>query len=220
MHASTISLILAATASLVASTPTYVDHGLSKINSRTYVDKGVSKSSPGSEKRIKRGRWEIIDLGVRDLSPEEMSSGAGGLEARTARTVNGISTWGDNWMPVGNADDGNGYDAAVDEYCYHVTHTFDNKATIIGPGQYHAALVVDGYKLKGGIPAQVDFEIHNKMNAGTHTPDQNDCQNYLKKMSQKDSKCYGTQNQDTKGGTWQIGDSVISYHGLPAAKSN
>ncbi|XXH04117.1 hypothetical protein Hte_010529 [Hypoxylon texense] len=215
MHSSTISLILAATAGLVASTPTYVDQGVSDINARTYVDQGISKADPNSDKKAKRGRFEIIDLGVRDLTPEEMF---GTLAER--KTTDGISSCGKNWMPVGNADDGNGYNSAVDEYCYHVTHAFDNKPTVIGPGQKHAALVKDGYKLKGGVPAQVDFEIHNKMGDGVHTPDEDNCKTYLKKMSNGDSKCYGSKNQDTKGGTWQVGKEAISYHGLPGSKTS
>ncbi|KAI1397110.1 hypothetical protein F4819DRAFT_99322 [Hypoxylon fuscum] len=218
MHSSTIALILAATAGLVASSPTYKDQGLSEINARTYVDNGVTADDPNAEKKAKRGRFQIIDLGVRDLSPEELSQESGKLAER--KTTDGISSCGSSWMPVGNADDGNGFNSAVDEYCYHVTHSFDNKPTVIGPKQKHAALVVDGYKLKGGIPAQVDFEIHNKMSDGTHTPSEDDCKKYLKKLSAADSKCYGKTNQDTKGGTWQVGEEVISYHGLPSSKKS
>ncbi|KAI1778452.1 hypothetical protein F4818DRAFT_438611 [Hypoxylon cercidicola] len=190
--------------------------GVSDINARTYVDHGVTKAAPGSDKKAKRsGRFEIIDLGVRDMTPEEMF---GTMAERS--TKDGISSCGTHWMPVGNADDGNGYDSAVEEYCYHVTHSFDNKPTVIGPGQKHAALVKDGYKLKGGVPAQVDFEIHNKMHQGVHVPDENDCQKYLKMMSNGASKCYGKKNQDTKGGTWQVGNEAISYHGLPGPKTS
>ncbi|KAL7622871.1 hypothetical protein AAE478_006550 [Parahypoxylon ruwenzoriense] len=213
MHPSTLSFILAATAGLVASTPTYVDKGLSEINARTYVDKGVTQDDPNSEKK-KVKRFEIVDLGVRDLTPEELAP-----SKLSERTTNGISSCGKNWMPIGNADDGQGFNAAVDEYCYHVTHAFDNKPTVIGHGQKHAALVKDNYRLKGGIPAQVDFEIHNKMKDGVHIPDEDDCKTYLKKLSAADSKCYGKKNRDTKGGTWQVGSETISYHGLPEHKT-
>ncbi len=40
------------------------------------------------------------------------------------------------------------------------------------------------------------------------------CKGYLKKLSEKDGKCYGEVNQDTKGGTWQVGSNAISYHAL------
>lgn len=29
------------------------------------------------------------------------------------------------------------------------------------------------------------------------------------------SNCYGSKNKDTKGRTWQVGSSKISYHALP-----
>ncbi|KAI1763259.1 hypothetical protein GGR53DRAFT_498228 [Hypoxylon sp. FL1150] len=123
-------------------------------------------------------------------------------------------------MPVGDADDGDGYNTAVDQFCYHVTHSFDNLPTVIGPGQKNAAVVKDGFKLMGGIPAQVAFEIHNKMKDGDHVPDEDNCKTYLKMMSNADSKCYGKKNQDTLGGTWVVGAETITYHGLPGPQTS
>ena len=53
------------------------------------------------------------------------------------------------------------------------------------------------------------------MSDGAHTPNEDDCKKYLKKMSEVNGKCYGKDNIDTKGGTWQVGAEKISYHGLP-----
>lgn len=40
------------------------------------------------------------------------------------------------------------------------------------------------------------------------------CKEHLKKLSAEDSKCYGKDNKDTKGGTFQVGNSDVSYHAL------
>ncbi|KAI1858760.1 uncharacterized protein JN550_012510 [Neoarthrinium moseri] len=221
MRSTAFTVILAATASLVAGSPTernnnnnnnarrtVVDYGVKKegVGARTVEDYGVHNENGG--RVFRRGNIEIIDLGVRDLPKGDL------LEART---TDGISSCGSKWMPIWNQQWGMGYDAAVNEYCYHVTHSFDGKATVIGPGQYHAALVKDGYTLKDKIPAAVDFEIHNKMGDGSHTPNEDDCKTYLKKMQQTGQSCYGKNNIDTKGGTWQVGAEKVSYHGLPQA---
>jgi hypothetical protein len=40
------------------------------------------------------------------------------------------------------------------------------------------------------------------------------CKEYLKKLSSTDSKCYGKDHGDTKGGTYQVSSGSISYHAL------
>jgi hypothetical protein len=57
------------------------------------------------------------------------------------------------------------------------------------------------------------------MKDGDHTPNQSDCVTYLMKMADPDSKCYGSKNKDTKGGTWQIGSDDVSYHALPESNA-
>ena len=42
----------------------------------------------------------------------------------------------------------------------------------------------------------------------------NNCKTYLNTLSASGGKCYGAQDKDTKGGTYQIGNSDISYHAL------
>ncbi|GLI81356.1 hypothetical protein PoHVEF18_009733 [Penicillium ochrochloron] len=179
----------------------------SSIVTREIIDYGVSPLGAGNlEKR------EIIDLGL-------TNDGTDDLEKRGKS--NYVSSCGKNWMPI--ADDKSkshsGYRSAVEQYCYHVTHSQDGLPTIIGHGQKHAAIVKGGYYLKGDVPAAVNFEIHNKMKDGDHTPNQSDCETYLMKMADTDSKCYGSKNKDTKGGTWQIGSDDVSYHALPEANS-
>lgn len=163
MRSASFTAVLAAAAGLVAGSPTernanaartVVDLGVKNdgVSSRTVEDFGV-KNENGA-RSFRRGNFEIIDLGVRDLPKGDMN-----LEART---TDGISSCGSNWMPIWDQSWGSGYDSAVNEYCYHVTHNFDGKPTVIGPGQYHAALVKDGYTLKDKIPAAVDCEYSLK----------------------------------------------------------
>jgi hypothetical protein len=41
------------------------------------------------------------------------------------------------------------------------------------------------------------------------------CKEYLKNLSKDDSKCYGGKaHDDTKGGTWQVGNDAVSYHAI------
>ncbi|OQD76282.1 hypothetical protein PENANT_c128G07067 [Penicillium antarcticum] len=196
-----LGLLVTATSAAPSSFPQR-----STVVAREIIDYGVSPLSAADiEKR------EIIDLGVSNAGPDD-------LEKRDKS--NYISSCGKNWMPI--ADDKSkshsGYQSAVEQYCYHVTHSQDGLSTVIGAGQKHAAIVKSGYYLKGDIPAAVDFEIHNKMKDGDHVPNQTDCETYLMKMADSSSSCYGSNNKDTKGGTWQIGSDDVSYHALP--KSN
>ncbi|KAF2229414.1 hypothetical protein EV356DRAFT_420911, partial [Viridothelium virens] len=137
------------------------------------------------------------------------------LEKR--KKSNYISSCGKNWMPVG--DDRNkqwqGYNSSVDAFCYHTTHTLDNDDTIVGPKQKYGVTVQNGFALTGGTPASIDFEIHNNMKDGTHTVNEDDCKTYLENIAVVNGKCYGKKNKDTKGGTWQVGEKIVSYHALP-----
>lgn len=66
--------------------------------------------------------------------------------------------------------------------------------------------------------ATIDFEIHNK-SSKNHYPDHVSCVfRYLGMMTNPDasgSNCYGSDNDDTKGGTYEVGD--VSYHGTPSS---
>lgn len=44
-----------------------------------------------------------------------------------------------------------------------------------------------------------------------------DCKDYLMKIADESSECWGSRNKDTKGGTYQDGtaDAGVSYHALP-----
>ncbi|KAI9668897.1 MAG: hypothetical protein M1831_000967 [Alyxoria varia] len=143
-----------------------------------------------------------------------------------------ISSCGREWIPVKNFQSYTGerfigYDAAAAAFCEHMClPRHDGKGVVVGPRAYAASTIVegdDGEKvglddgkdpLRYGRRGSIHFEIHNKMLNHWHTPAYNDCVSYLSKMSHPMSKCFGYQNDDTKGGTWQVGYDDISYHGL------
>lgn len=119
----------------------------SSIVTREIIDYGISPLSAADlEKR------EIIDLGFSDDGTED-------LEKRGKN--NYISSCGKNWMPI--ADDKSkshsGYQSAVEQYCYHITHSQDGLPTVIGAGQKYAVIVKGGYYLKGDVPAAVNCKL-------------------------------------------------------------
>lgn len=48
----------------------------------------------------------------------------------------------------------------------------------------------------------------------TITPSAESCKNYLNTLSADGGKCSGTDNKDTKGGTYQVGSDDVSYHAI------
>lgn len=144
MHFSKIAISIGLLATAATAAPRSFEER-SPLLVGEIVDLGVTPLSAGDlEKR------DIIDLGVTNDSDD--------LEKRGKS--NYISSCGDNWMPI--ADDKrkshSGYKSAVEQYCYHVTHSQDGLPTVIGAGQKHAAIVKNGYYLKGDVPAAVDCE--------------------------------------------------------------
>jgi hypothetical protein len=103
-------------------------------------------------KKFKRGEFEILDLGVRNITePSPVSK----------RDNDFVQSCGprSGWMPVDDvktgSSPGSGYKTAVAAYCYHVTHSLDNQPTVLGHGQSTSSLVFSGYVLTNGKPAQV-----------------------------------------------------------------
>lgn len=146
MYFSKIAFPLGLLATAASAAPSsFQQH--SSIVTREIIDYGSSPLSPGDlEKR------EVIDLGITNDGPDD-------LEKRG--NSNYVSSCGKNWMPI--ADDKSkshsGYQSAVEEFCYHITHSQDGLPTVIGAGQKHAVVVKGGYYLKGDIPALVGCKI-------------------------------------------------------------
>ncbi|KAF2269068.1 hypothetical protein CC78DRAFT_564830 [Lojkania enalia] len=132
------------------------------------------------------------------------------------RAKDKISSCGSDWMQIDDIKTNHdqiqrrGFNSAVDFFC---DEAHDQT---LGAGLY-LSLATRVYINYGkdpkyyGINGYVYFEVYNKMNKG-HVIDGAKCKGYLKELSKKDGKCYGSDNKDTKGGTWQVGDEDISYH--------
>ncbi|KAI3318711.1 hypothetical protein HD806DRAFT_549089 [Xylariaceae sp. AK1471] len=150
----------------------------------------------------------------------------------------GISSCGPNWVPVGNFTNNGrsyiGFNTSRDIFCHEVS--FQNPPLIVGPRSYAGFTVKnasDGHAVgldhgKSPVapdtvisPGHIEFEIHNKQGSGDHTPKFEDCVGFLTQLSMRvpKSKCYGQNNDDTKGGTFQLcdGGADISYHAIPNA---
>ncbi|KAF2652578.1 hypothetical protein K491DRAFT_635379 [Lophiostoma macrostomum CBS 122681] len=138
--------------------------------------------------------------------------------AATLQKREGISSCGSDWMAVNDVKTNHGaisrvgYNSAVNNFC--------NKAggqTV--PGNQYLTMATRIWADYGGDPTTtglneyVYFEIHNKLGS-SHAVNAANCKTYLTTLSVSNSKCYGPDHQDTKGGTYQIGNSDVSYHAL------
>ncbi|KAI0015907.1 hypothetical protein F4780DRAFT_773192 [Xylariomycetidae sp. FL0641] len=156
-----------------------------------------------------------------------LASAAHALSAVNASAANAplvtddISSCGDVWMAVNDTIIGNGTDSrtgfqtAVDKFC-----TLVDRATVEGQG--YLSMATEVYISGGQDPSTygllgfVYFEIHNKQSS-THTPDAASCKTYLGKLAAAGGACSGNEYNDTRGGSYQVGTSAISYHGLASA---
>ena len=130
-----------------------------------------------------------------------------------------ISSCGSTWMAGVDVSTNNGeiprrgYVSAVDAFCQAAD------GQIVGASSY-LSMATRVFINDGGDPASngdngyVYFEIHNQQKTGDHKVDASDCKTYLQQLSSSNSSCFGDEHHDTKGGTWQIGSDVASYHAL------
>ncbi|KAI9892541.1 MAG: hypothetical protein M1814_001230 [Vezdaea aestivalis] len=172
-----------------------------------YTDGGITSGTtdPAHDKRA----LIYTDGGITTPTDSDISK----------RSSNYISSCGDNWMWINDGPGGTyqGYKSAVTTFCYRQTHNLDGKPLVLSHGQASSARISGGLQLTNKLPAAVNFEIHNKLKDGVHTVVEADCVTYLMKMAATGTKCFGKNNYDTKGGTWQVGDDQVSYHALPEA---
>ena len=62
---------------------------------------------------------------------------------------------------------------------------------------------------------KLPVEVNNKRDPGTkagqgdYTMNEKDCNSYLSNMAASTSDCYGSDNKDTKGGTWQVSVLIL-----------
>ncbi|KAF2021696.1 hypothetical protein BU24DRAFT_457653 [Aaosphaeria arxii CBS 175.79] len=128
-----------------------------------------------------------------------------------------ISSCGPAWMATTDIKSNAGqlarvgFNSAVDLFCDKAGgHT-------VGPQKYLSLAtrvwLNSGNPQTSGLNGYVYFEIHNKREMN-HIVTSQSCKDYLKKLSVEGSKCYGKDNKDTKGGTWQVGKDDVSYHAI------
>ncbi|KAH7308831.1 hypothetical protein BKA65DRAFT_543651 [Rhexocercosporidium sp. MPI-PUGE-AT-0058] len=191
-------------------------HGVKGDPSSSFIGEG--ELPDGTKfKKFKRGEFDILDFGVRNITEDSPLS---------KRNNDWVQSCGPRsaWMPVNDVktggSPGSGFNTAVAAYCYHITHSLDNQPTVLGHGQATSSIVFSGYILTTGKPAQVSFVIKNEQDDGNHTPDYSNCIKYLGYISAPNSSCYGKKNMDTKGGTYQVGESAVSYKGIPETLVN
>lgn len=113
-----------------------------------------------------------------------------------------------------NTDTRRGYLRAVGDFCTAADGQVVKPKTMLSMA---SEVYLNGGKdpKSYGILGFVYFEVHNKQSVD-HKISANDCKTYLSRLSEKRSgtSCYGENNGDTKGGTWQVGNEAISYHAL------
>ncbi|KAI1878932.1 hypothetical protein JX265_003109 [Neoarthrinium moseri] len=194
-------------------------------------------AAPPIERDVDHHKFKFEDFkGQLDANGKKVSQRSSSDEDILKRNNDYVSSCGSEWVSVGDFVNGRywlGYSSAVDAFCTHITTDYDGEAAVIGPKAYAGTTIRtndlgDQIGLSGGknptdkntqvLPGHIEFEIHNKQDTGDHTPDLANCKLYLKKMADPNANgknCYGKNNKDSKGGTWQIGNDKISYHALP-----
>jgi hypothetical protein len=131
---------------------------------------------------------------------------------------NYISSCGNKayWMPVtdftGQTQSFPGYQTVVTNFCNNAA------GAVIAPGYKYKDIWAVGMD-QGGDPSKkgkagyLNFEINNKF-TDTHYVSRENCIKALMALAAPGQDCYGPDNQDCKGGTFQVGKDQISYHAL------
>ncbi|KAH7016626.1 hypothetical protein B0J12DRAFT_705637 [Macrophomina phaseolina] len=152
------------------------------------------------------------------------------LGSKREKNANYISSCGSSGVYLPLEDDRfdpgqMGYINATKAFCKLVSTTVDGRAFLIPPNSYiRSNMVYQNETAKSGsrimltsnIKGYIEFEINNKSDNQMRI-DEEKCNEYLMKMAQTvDNDCYGSNNNDTRGGTWQQGtvQSGQSYHAL------
>ncbi|KAK6193284.1 hypothetical protein LQW54_012611 [Pestalotiopsis sp. IQ-011] len=190
------------------------------------VDFGGKLDDEGN--KISKRQTGMVDYGGKLDDNGNKISKKSSLETRSSDY---ISSCGSEWVPVDDFQNNSrwymGYREAVKLFCTHITSDYEGKAAVVGPKSYAGTTIYtndaqEQIGLDNGqdptesvTPGHIEFEIHNKQSSGDHTPTLDNCRFYLMKMAESGQSCYGEDHNDSKGGTWQIGNDAISYHALP-----
>ncbi|ESZ91222.1 hypothetical protein SBOR_8396 [Sclerotinia borealis F-4128] len=159
-----------------------------------------------------------------DIPPEISRKGVGS-SLLDKRNSDYVSSCGSEWTPISDHYDSHyalywGYSSAVTAFCFSISADQDGNPFTIGPGKKLSLTRTYQFEagpdhgarigLKNEVPGHIEFEIHNKYSDANHTPDITTCEAYLLKMTDPKANgknCYGSNNKDTKGGTWQVGST-------------
>ncbi|KAF2196696.1 hypothetical protein GQ43DRAFT_242997 [Delitschia confertaspora ATCC 74209] len=171
---------------------------------------------------------------IRSPSPANMTDPILTLDKRYGHIHKGkVTSCGKVWMPISDKDWGRGeqlgYESAVKEFCRRVTHD-ELYSPQVHPRQFLTIYIrylndLNGDPQAGKSPGRrvqlthgengyIEFEIHNK-GKKMHTVNEIDCVSFLMEMADVGSDCYGKQNFDTKGGTYEVKASHVTYHAFP-----
>ncbi|KAF2105582.1 hypothetical protein BDV96DRAFT_677394 [Lophiotrema nucula] len=142
------------------------------------------------------------------------------------------------WIPINDHGFYNGfpmwgYNSTVSVFCQRASYDFYGNPVIVAAGlsaSYTVRWSVDKLGvpddqrdnrvgLKNDVPGHIEFQINNKRGNGMeYVVTEQDCITFLMHMADPNGPCYGKNNGDTKGGTWQTEDNKLTFHALPAAE--
>ncbi|CAG8958680.1 hypothetical protein HYFRA_00011522 [Hymenoscyphus fraxineus] len=238
MHSS-ILLLLASTASVLAAPrPSGELESRKQFKGKDGMVVNIDDAAPG--KTEKRNSQTFKSKGGFTVTISDATSGSDKRDTIEARSSDYVSSCGgtSGWIPIADSQSPStgiwpfqkegtwywGYQNTVTGFCNGVAADYDGNPFNIAPGKILSSTRKWQFELEGNgrrvglknfVAGHIEFEIHNK-SKDNHIPDKDKCIEYLMKMAATDSSCYGSNNKDTKGGTWQVGADKISYHALPA----
>lgn len=158
---------------------------------------------------------------------------SGWIPIQDHASANGILWWG--------------FNSTINAFCNSMAYDQDGNPIIVPAGKYASTVrrfelesSQSGSRvaLKNEVPGHITcklasilvtiyaytktsaVEIHNKQKDAEHRVDANSCVQYLTALTNPTANgknCYGSKNDDTKGGTWQVGADAVSYHAFPAS---
>ncbi|KAL8945817.1 MAG: hypothetical protein Q9222_007695 [Ikaeria aurantiellina] len=104
------------------------------------------------------------------------------------------------WVPVGSVN------TLADQFCRDAAGT-DISIGHEASDTYGTKLTNQGDDTQTGADGNIVFSIFNLYHSdGTYVVDHASCLDAMKKQTNDDSNCYGSDHGDTKGGYWKVDD--------------
>ncbi|KAI9664199.1 MAG: hypothetical protein M1831_002378 [Alyxoria varia] len=149
---------------------------------------------------------------------------------RHSQLTDSVTACGLNSIPVDDIHNAQdrwiGFHTATNTFCDWATTEENGGPAVVKPGEKLSHDIYEsswGWKVATNdhqdpnlntSPAYVSFEISNNQKDEDLTMSHDICVNYLMKLADKDSECYGAQYGDTKGGIIEIEDGQVKYQVL------